>query len=439
MSQVNDTEKRAEMLRLRDFYASRMMPNGPVKIREVGAFRAGFYIGRVIQSIGGTDLSNQSDEEVYALLTREIESSSSPNAGTTSHHCVTHPHLTEIDPLCPSTVANAVPRYWEIVFRPRTISANTRAANAAAHALTQGTAHVLAMNAASHARTQGTVHVLAMNAASHARTQGTAHVLAMNAASHARTQGTARVQATNAASHARRREDIAIEQRQSVGYEDNFVLPVRQCNPYYKNPKFVKSNQDNDWHKAVKSDKYFGFRRVPKYESLQLFWNRSCPNCGCRYLNSQSDSFITKCCRASQEMSYPPERRLTPMILKAIKEDPAHMSCNATTYNNILAFGATCVENDCGGGFQTDFRGPHSVTIKGKTYHSTHKQYASNPTSGLGVMFFENSKNIASGMAKVQNNRRSGGKINHTHFLLSHHFISNPHQCCDRCGCSCCK
>ena len=91
MSQLNDIEKRAEMLRLRDFYASRMMPNGPVKIREVGAFRAGFYVGRVIQSIGGTDLSNQSDEEVYALLTREIESSSSPNAGTTSHHCVTHP------------------------------------------------------------------------------------------------------------------------------------------------------------------------------------------------------------------------------------------------------------------------------------------------------------------------------------------------------------
>jgi hypothetical protein len=96
------------------------------------------------------------------------------------------------------------------------------------------------------------------------------------------------------------------------------------------------------------------------------------------------------------------------MIRKAIIENPAHMSANATTYNNIMAFGATCVDNGNGGGFEKDFRGPYSVTIKGHTYHCTHDQRPSNPTSGLGVMFFEHSMQIATDLARAQNDQRSG-------------------------------
>jgi len=138
-------------------------------------------------------------------------------------------------------------------------------------------------------------------------------------------------------------------------------------------------------------------------------------------LNSQSDAFLTKCCRTPQELSYPPEKPLTPMILKAIKEEPAHMSGNATTYNNICAYGATCVDNDTGGGFETDFRGPASVTIRGHTYHITHDQRQSNPTSGLGVMFFEHSMEIATDLARAENTRRTTeGNRSHYFSLLLH-------------------
>ena len=240
--------------------------------------------------------------------------------------------------------------------------------------------------------------------------KGTAHVREMNAALHATASG----RALNAASHARLLEERSIEEMKTKGYEDNFVLPTKECNPYYQNDKFVKSNAENDWFNAIKSDKWFGFRRVRGYKSLQYFWNRFCPNCGCRFLSGQSDAFLSKCCRTTQEASYPPERPLTPAILKAIKDDPAEMSANATTINNILAFGATCVDNDNGGGFQKDFRGPHSVTIKGKTYHKTHVQKQLNPSSGLGVMFFENSQNIAGDLARAENNRRRTGTDRHT-------------------------
>jgi hypothetical protein len=109
------------------------------------------------------------------------------------------------------------------------------------------------------------------------------------------------------------------------------------------------------------------------------------------------------------------------MILKAIKEEPAHMSGSATTYNNIMAFGATCVDNNNDvGGFERDFRGPASVTIKGHTYHKTHDQRQSNPTSGLGVMFFENSTAIVTDLARAENTRRlpDSEGTNHLSFYI---------------------
>ena len=385
MVNQQDMAWRAEMLRLRGFYASRAALGGNLVIREVQPGRSitGGYVRRVIESIGGIDVSTQSNEQLFHLLTEESQASSSPNAGE-----------------------NTLPMYRALTFRRIVVSPATRAAHAASHATDRGRE----INAASHATDRGRE----INAASHATDRGRQ----LNAASHATDRGrelnaashaTDGARVLNAASHARSLEEQLNEEKRSKGYENNFVLPTNKCNPYYQNSKFVKSNEENDWFNAIKSDKYFGFRRVKGYESLQLFWNRSCPNCGCRFLNTQSDSFLTKCCRTSQEVSYPPELPVTPGILKAIKDDPVEMSTNATTTNNILAFGATCVDNNTGGGFQKDFRGNHSVTIKGKTYHKTHQQQKSNPTSGLGVMFFEHSQTTARDLARAENNRRRTG------------------------------
>jgi len=102
---------------------------------------------------------------------------------------------------------------------------------------------------------------------------------------------------------------------------------------------------------------------------------------------------------------------LTPAILEAIELHPVHMCSLATTYNNMTCFGATCVcNNNDVGGFEKDFRGDHAVTIKGHLYHTTHDQQSSNPSSGLGVMFFEHKKEHAVALVTAENNRRGTGE-----------------------------
>ena len=66
-----------------------------------------------------------------------------------------------------------------------------------------------------------------------------------------------------------------------------------------------------------------------------------------------------------------------------------HMTLSATTYNNLLAFGATGVDNLRGGGWEKGFRGPAAVTMSGRTYHTTVDQSSSNLSSGVGYMFFD--------------------------------------------------
>ena len=85
-----------EMLRIRGFYASRATPGGPLVIRAVQPGRAlpGGYCRRVIESIGGIDVSTQTNEQLFHLLTEESQASSSPNAGentvhSTSNTCTT--------------------------------------------------------------------------------------------------------------------------------------------------------------------------------------------------------------------------------------------------------------------------------------------------------------------------------------------------------------
>jgi hypothetical protein len=77
--------------------------------------------------------------------------------------------------------------------------------------------------------------------------------------------------------------------------------------------------------------------------------------------------------------------------IQLIEDNSNEFAANATTYNNILAFASIGVRNDTGGGFQHGYTGNHNVTIRGHTYHVLHDQSSTNPSSGLGLMFFENS------------------------------------------------
>lgn len=81
MAELSESEMREEMLRKRGFYASRLIPGGPVKIREVLAGRvpSGYYVSRIIERIGGIDVSSLDNQQIYYYLTAE-EPSSSANA-----------------------------------------------------------------------------------------------------------------------------------------------------------------------------------------------------------------------------------------------------------------------------------------------------------------------------------------------------------------------
>ena len=82
---------------------------------QPGRALPGGYCRRVIESIGGIDVSTQTNEQLFHRLTEESQASSSPNAGE-----------------------NTLPTFQTIVFRPIIVSPATRAANAASHARSQG-------------------------------------------------------------------------------------------------------------------------------------------------------------------------------------------------------------------------------------------------------------------------------------------------------------
>jgi hypothetical protein len=78
------------------------------------------------------------------------------------------------------------------------------------------------------------------------------------------------------------------------------------------------------------------------------------------------------------------------------------MSKYAQTYNNLLSFGSVGVDNKRGGGFEKGFKGPHAATINGRTYHKTHDQSSSNPSSGLGYIFFDNLQKLNENSEKFE-------------------------------------
>jgi hypothetical protein len=191
-------------------------------------------------------------------------------------------------------------------------------------------------------------------------------------------------------------------------YYDNFDKETKECNCYYTHHEFVKSHNMNDWEKAKESE-VFGFQRMKGHQSLELYWNKKCGECHAMYLNGESQAFMKKCCGSFKPhgMSCEPTGvadlpPLLPSIKEAINNYPVHMSKYSQTYNNLLSFGAIGVDNKRGGGFEKGFKGPHAATLNGRTYHKTHDQSSSNPSSGLGYIFFDNLQKLNENSEKFE-------------------------------------
>ena len=121
---------------------------------------------------------------------------------------------------------------------------------------------------------------------------------------------------------------------------------------------------------------------------MELYWNQKCDRCGAKYLDSENDSFIKKCGCYNNVVD--DLRPLPPIFAEALRQFPNHMSSLSQIYNNILSFGGVGIASKFGGGCQKNFQGRHAATINGRTYHKTHSQSSSNPSGGIGYIFFDN-------------------------------------------------
>jgi len=89
-----------------------------------------------------------------------------------------------------------------------------------------------------------------------------------------------------------------------------------------------------------------------------------------------------------QDPGYPNLQPLDDVILEAIRSNHCNFSRNSSYYNNILAFGATGVENNTGGGM-CKVKGDHSAKINGRMYHHMRKAESADPSGGISYFTFD--------------------------------------------------
>ena len=161
---------------------------------------------------------------------------------------------------------------------------------------------------------------------------------------------------TNRQKTALKKSDIKCDRLHNLTYHDNLnaINSNDQINrnPYYYHELLPESNNKYNWFRALRSWR-FGYKKQRGYESLELYWEIQCGNCGNLYLTGSSEEFIGKCCNPIEKAMNDPERydypkleALTP-YLRSLTSDKEF--CHSShCYNNRLAFGATGVENDEG-------------------------------------------------------------------------------------------
>lgn len=123
-----------------------------------------------------------------------------------------------------------------------------------------------------------------------------------------------------------------------------------------------------------------------------MLWNLHCQyGCGYIHLSGASQAELKNCCMTgstSYASTQYPHLRPLPSKLSSYIQDTANFSRISSTYNNILAMGATGVENDRGGGFERDMFGPHAVKLNGRMYHFLPSITSSTTDPSCGLSYF---------------------------------------------------
>lgn len=109
------------------------------------------------------------------------------------------------------------------------------------------------------------------------------------------------------------------------------------------------------------------FQYKPQHSSFQMKWNDCLQKCGAYHLNTASVGERSKCCMGGSAMHN--GLALTPLhptIKRICIDNLEKFSPVSSSAMNILAYGATTVKNDHGGGFEKGpYNGPCCVKVNG--------------------------------------------------------------------------
>jgi len=142
------------------------------------------------------------------------------------------------------------------------------------------------------------------------------------------------------------------------------------------------------------------------------YWNTPCQfGCGYMHLQSATNEKMKCCIEGSVNFAVTKYPLLYPLPsnIKLIFENTKNFSRISSTYNNILAMGATGVDNGKGGGFENNMHGDHAVKLNGSTYHFIPPAYSSTtePSGGLSYFIFDAQAAMLS-HANLRNNGNNG-------------------------------
>jgi len=129
----------------------------------------------------------------------------------------------------------------------------------------------------------------------------------------------------------------------------------------------IQSYAQNGWNRERREVEL----QLPFLIVVEWDYDHPCQYCNCLYLKIEKNRNI--CCNngafLSDVTSYPKLLPLPPRLRFLCVDRCPHFSRNSISYNNILALGATGIENGSEkNGWELRF-GDHCVTLHGRTYH----------------------------------------------------------------------
>jgi len=162
-------------------------------------------------------------------------------------------------------------------------------------------------------------------------------------------------------------------------YSNSEITPVR------RNLNLNFENESTPENETITVRRRTNINNYSQSIAVEWDYQHPCPYCSCLYLKTEKNRKI--CCNNGQFLTinsiFPRLHPLPPQIKFLCIERTPHFSRNSVSYNNILALGATGVDNGTENrGWEFRF-GDSCITLHGRTYH-----FLTNSSGKGGFQYF---------------------------------------------------